>query len=229
MLTIGSKSARGPLVFFLHGLGDSGDGLKDIASFFVQRDPSQTWVLPTARVRPVTINGGATMNAWYDIVDLSHRSADSLTGFTESVEEVTALIQQETAQSNNRPCFVGGFSQGGVVAIAASYSGNLKVIVLLFGWFLFLTDFTLRKQKLNGCFALSTYVVQGVKCANPAPLLWVHGDLDDVVPISWGQRSFESLKPHVADAKFKKMAKLGHGIDMRVVMEIAAFIDEKKD
>ena len=57
----------------------------------------------------------------------------------------------------------------------------------------------------------------------------MHGDLDDVVPISWGQRSFESLKPHVADAKFKKMAKLGHGIDMRVVMEIAAFIDEKKD
>ncbi len=207
-LIVGKLSSSGPLIFFLHGLGDTGHGLADVAKFFTERNPSQTWVLPTAPVRPVTINGGARMNAWYDIADLSHRNADSLDGFEEAVQSCVNLVNE--TKSPGRPVFLAGFSQGGAIAIAAAYSGQID-------------------KNLSGLIALSTYCVQGVdsKCVSPAPLLMIHGQDDPMVSLEWGKKSFAMLKPHVRDAKFKEFPNLGHGIDMRVIHEMSEFLGEK--
>jgi predicted esterase len=173
-LVLGSKTAKGPLVFFLHGLGDSGEGVVPVAKFFVDRYEDQTWVLPTAPSRPVTINGGAAMNAWFDIPALQHRDPEALTGFEESVKNVTDLVKEHSTYG--RSVFLGGFSQGGVIALDVGYSGNIK--------------------GLAGVFGLSTYAVRGARSKDKdlPPLLMLHGTDDGVVPLTWGQTSFNLLK-----------------------------------
>lgn len=58
----GSHSAT---VVLMHGLGDSGDGLADLAEEWGKQLPHVKFILPTADQRPVTLNGGMRMNAWY--------------------------------------------------------------------------------------------------------------------------------------------------------------------
>lgn len=52
-------------IVFCHGLGDSGEGFADVAESFSRTMPWCKFILPTASTRPVTLNGGASMNAWY--------------------------------------------------------------------------------------------------------------------------------------------------------------------
>lgn len=112
-------SSKLPVVLFAHGLGDTGHGWRDVAEMLVAE---ATWVLPTAPTRPVTINGGARMPAWFDIVSLRERTLDKsgLAGFDESQAYLCGLLR--TLQATQRPLLVGGFSQGGAVAIGCAMS-----------------------------------------------------------------------------------------------------------
>jgi predicted esterase len=81
----------------MHGLGDSADGLADLAEMWAQRLPYIKFILPTAGNRPVTLNGGMRMNAWYDIVGLDDRASESCEGIEDSVERVKTILHQERA------------------------------------------------------------------------------------------------------------------------------------
>ena len=99
-------------VILMHGLGDSADGLSDIAESISNTAPHLKIILPTASSRPVTLNGGMRMNAWYDIVGLDDRSAESVEGIKSSVDRIQSLISSENA--NGIPCsriILAGFSQ----------------------------------------------------------------------------------------------------------------------
>lgn len=71
-------------VIIMHGLGDSSEGFADVAEMFSARMPHVKFVLPTAPRQPVTLNGGASMNSWYDIAGLDDRAAESCEGLQES-------------------------------------------------------------------------------------------------------------------------------------------------
>lgn len=79
----------------MHGLGDSGDGLADLAEMWAKKLPHVKFVLPTADQRPVTLNGGMRMNAWYDIVGLDDRSSESCDGIEASVERIKTILHNE--------------------------------------------------------------------------------------------------------------------------------------
>lgn len=79
----------------MHGLGDSADGLADLAEEWAKQMPYVKFILPTAEQRPVTLNGGMRMNAWYDIVGLDDRASESCEGIERSVDRVRALLQHE--------------------------------------------------------------------------------------------------------------------------------------
>ena len=55
-------------VVLMHGLGDSADGWQSMAEQWASVFPYIKFILPTAPRRPVTLNGGMPMPAWYDIV-----------------------------------------------------------------------------------------------------------------------------------------------------------------
>ncbi|MBN8265536.1 MAG: carboxylesterase, partial [Xanthomonadales bacterium] len=100
-------------VLWLHGLGADGHDFAPIVPELVRREwPALRFVFPHAPVRPVTINGGMRMRAWYDIrdLDLAHRA--DLEGVAASVAEVEALVAREEARGvPPERLLLAGFSQ----------------------------------------------------------------------------------------------------------------------
>ena len=82
-------------VLWLHGLGADGNDFAPIVPELVRPGwPSLRFVFPHAPVRPVTINNGVPMRAWYDIVALDLANRADETGVNQSVEQVEALREQ---------------------------------------------------------------------------------------------------------------------------------------
>ena len=128
-------------MIFLHGLGDTGHGWAGILNTI--RPDHVKLVCPTAPSIPVTLNGGYVMPAWYDIRDIAQdRSAirEDLDGVEASTKVLEALIDMEARELKNESksrIIVGGFSQGGAIALNAVLRA---------------------KQNWAGCVALSTYI-----------------------------------------------------------------------
>ena len=169
-------------VIWLHGLGADGNDFVPILPELVRRDwPAIRFVFPHAPVRPVTINNGMAMRAWYDIreMDLANRADEQ--GVAESVAQVEALIAREGERGIPPSRIVlAGFSQGGAVTLAAGLR---------------------RRELLAGLVALSTYVpaAQGaqaalVEGAARQPVFMAHGSHDPVVPYAAGKQSAELLR-----------------------------------
>lgn len=182
--TVEHETAANPAwtILWLHGLGADGHDFAPIVPELVQRDwPAVRFVFPHAPVRGVTINNGARMRAWYDIVDfdLARRADES--GVDASVAQVEALIAREAERGTPASRIVlAGFSQGGAVTLAAGLR---------------------RGEPLAGLVALSTYLPMAQRLlaeATPAsraqPVFMAHGTHDPVVPFAAGQRSAQALQ-----------------------------------
>src|ERR1700681_694442 len=102
-------------VIWLHGLGADGHDFEPIVPEIV-RAGERAWrfIFPNAPVRPVTINGGMSMRAWYDIMGLDKTAAEDTAGFRSTDAEVRQLIENEGARGIPPSRVVlAGFSQGG--------------------------------------------------------------------------------------------------------------------
>lgn len=129
------------------------------------------YVFPHAPMRPVTINFGMVMRAWYDVLGMDVSNGIDRKGFLESVDHLRALIQREleTGVPSDR-IFLAGFSQGGAIAL---HTG-------------------LRYEKpLRGILGLSTYLpTAGSLAAEKSeanegiPIFMAHGKFDPLVSIS---------------------------------------------
>ena len=170
-------------VIWLHGLGADGHDFEPIVDELDLDDlPPIRFVFPHAPTRPVTINGGYVMRAWYDIVspDFSQRREDAQ-GVHESAQQIEALIARENARGiPDQRIVLAGFSQGGAIAL---HSG-LR-----------------HKQRLAGILALSTYVPLADTLAAEAhaanrdvPIFMAHGHGDTVIPYDFAQRSCALLQ-----------------------------------
>jgi len=168
-------------VIWLHGLGADGNDFAPIVPQLVDPAwPALRFVFPHAAVRPVTINGGMPMRAWYDIAAADLVARQDETGIRASVAEVEALIAREHERGvPSEHIVLAGFSQGGAIALAAGLR---------------------HAQTLAGIIALSTYVplhptlAAERHAANAAtPIFWGHGSADPVVPMPRGSESRDLL------------------------------------
>ena len=81
-------------ILWLHGLGADGHDFVPIVPELLRRGwPALRFVFPHAPVRPVTINNGVPMRAWYDIVDIDLANRADESGVSQSVEQVEALVR----------------------------------------------------------------------------------------------------------------------------------------
>ena len=194
-------------VLWLHGLGADGHDFAPIVPELVRREwPALRFVFPHAPVRPVTINGGMRMRAWYDIrdLDLAHRA--DLEGVAASVADVEALVAREEARGvPPERVLLAGFSQGGAVTLAAGLA---------------------RARPLAGLVALSTYLPMGAPQAQSAcapqapaqPVFMAHGQFDPVVPQRGGEAAAQALRA------------LGFGVEWRTYpMQHAVCAEEIRD
>src|SRR4051812_18497996 len=108
-------------VIWLHGLGADGNDFAPIVPELVDaRWPGVRFVFPHAPVRPVTVNNGAPMRAWYDIKGMAIADKQDAEGIRASIEEVETLIARELERGVPAERIVlAGFSQGGAMALSA--------------------------------------------------------------------------------------------------------------
>lgn len=169
-------------VIWLHGLGaDNNDFVPLVPELVRPHWPALRFVFPNAPVRPVTINNGARMRAWYDIVDFDLANRADEAGVLESVAQVDALVEREAARGVPASrVILAGFSQGGAVTLAVGLR---------------------RREPLGGLIGLSTYL-PAIRTADAAlaagahcqPVFMAHGRQDPVVPIGAGEQSAAWLR-----------------------------------
>lgn len=166
-------------VIWLHGLGADGHDFEPIVpELRLPPDMPLRFVFPHAPVRPVTLNGGMAMRAWYDILTLDRNGLQDEAGIRDSA----ALLEQWIAREQERGIaanriVVAGFSQGGAIALHAGLRAT---------------------RTLAGIMALSTYLpLQDVFAEEVAPsdvpIFMAHGALDPVLPMALGRESADLL------------------------------------
>lgn len=201
-------------VIWLHGLGADGHdfepvvGAMDLASL-----PPTRFVFPHAPMRPVTINGGYVMRAWYDIVsaDFSQRREDPQ-GVRESAGMAEALLARELARGVAAEHVVlAGFSQGGAIALHAGLR---------------------HSRRLAGILALSTYLplVDTVAAErHPAnaqtPVFMAHGRDDEVIPYSFAKLSYGLLSQLSQPISWHSYFT-GHTVCLDELRDIAQWLTE---
>jgi phospholipase/carboxylesterase len=169
-------------ILWLHGLGADGNDFAPIVPELVDPAwPPLRFVFPHAPVRPVTINNGLSMRAWYDIAAFDLNARQDEAGMRASIGEVETLIARERSRGvPSEHIVLAGFSQGGAIALAAGLR---------------------HPEKLGGIIALSTYLplhatLAGERHAANAtlPIFWGHGTLDPVVILQRGTDSRDLLQ-----------------------------------
>ncbi len=197
-------------VIWMHGLGaDAHDFEPAVPMLDLGPAAPVRYVFPNAPRRPVTINGGAVMPAWYDIRSLDRDTLEDEdeAGLRESATEIERLVEREAARGiDTDRILLAGFSQGGALAL--------------------FTGLRYRKQ-LAGIIALSTYlpltdIVVTERQGDP-PIFMGHGTLDDVVPIRFGRSSRKKLHGMGYNVRWKEYP-MAHAVIPEEIADIRDFL-----
>lgn len=198
-------------VIWLHGLGADGHDFEPVVPELVRPgERALRFVFPHAPVRPVTINNGFPMRAWYDVVEIGRDSAQDEAGIRASASAVEALVAREVARGIRAERIVlAGFSQGGAMALFAG---------------------TRHAARLAGIIGLSCYLPLATTLATErsaanldTPLFLAHGTLDPVVAPALGEVSRERLMAAGYRVEWHSYA-MPHSVSAGEIADIAAFL-----
>jgi phospholipase/carboxylesterase len=212
-VVIEPKGEHKATIIWLHGLGDSGNGFAPIAPELKLPDSlGVKFIFPHAPVRPVTINNGMAMRAWYDIKSMDMESRADLEGVLESSAQVEQLIEAEIAAGiDSSNIMLIGFSQGGVISLHLG------------------TRYT---KPLAGIVALSTYMcnaqsLQKEKSAENqnTPVFFAHGQQDEVVPLFLGNAAYQTMQQNGYKIEWKEYV-MQHNVCLPEINDISQFIQD---
>lgn len=200
-------------VIWLHGLGADGHDFEPIVPELVRSHwPAMRFVFPHAPVRPVTINGGMAMRAWYDITSLDfNQPREDSAGVDASCAEVERLIERENDRGvPDSRIVLAGFSQGGAITLAHGLR---------------------RPQALAGLVALSTYVPLAEQtmaklsdAARSMPIFMAHGSRDPVIPCAVGERSAHRLQAASLQLQWQRYP-MEHAVCLEEIRDLAAWME----
>ncbi len=174
-------------IIWLHGLGADGEDFVPVAEQMALPVPVR-YVFPHAPTRPVTINGGYVMRAWYDITMAApargltgnsdaHQDAEGIRASQAEIEKLIARERQRGVATAN--IYLAGFSQGGAIVLHTGLRHGAQ---------------------LGGILALSTYLpLAGIfdheasPAARQTPIFMAHGRSDPIIPYALGQSSAQKL------------------------------------
>ena len=201
-------------IIWLHGLGADGNDFAPIVPELVDPAwPPLRFVFPHAPVRPVTVNNGVPMRAWYDIAGFDLVARQDEVGVRASIAAVEALIARENERGvRSEHIVLAGFSQGGAVALAA----GLRHV-----------------RTLAGIVALSTYVPIHASLAlerDPAnattPIFFGHGTADPVVVLQRGVDS-RNLLQAMGYAVDWHTYPMGHAVCAQEIADLRAWLGHR--
>jgi phospholipase/carboxylesterase len=207
------ETGRNPTgaVIWLHGLGADGHDFAPIVPQLVApEDRPLRFVFPHAPVRPVTVNGGMSMRAWYDILGFNRGIPDDEAGIRASDAEVASLIRRENQRGilTNR-IVLGGFSQGGAISL---FSGPRYA------------------EKLAGIMGLSCYMLledtlpaERTRINYSTPVFLAHGTQDPVVDFRRGAAARQLLEAGGYPVEWHAYP-MPHSVSAQEILDIAAWL-----
>ena len=199
-------------VIWLHGLGADGHDFEPIVPELDLPDTlAVRFVFPHAPMRPVTINGGMIMRAWYDILSLEGVRREDDAGVRASQASVEALIAREHARGVPASRLVlAGFSQGGAIALQTGLR---------------------HAERLAGIMALSTYLplpstlaAEASPANRAVPIFMAHGRHDTLIPIERATISREALRKAGYDVEWHDYA-MEHAVCAEEIADIATWLN----
>lgn len=196
-------------VIWLHGLGASGHDFEPVVpELGLPEDTAVRFIFPHAPNLPVTINGGMSMPAWYDIKAMDIDRVVDTEQLRASADAVAKLVEQQKHKGiPPERIIIAGFSQGGAVAYELGLS---------------------YPERFGGVLALSTYfatadTVQRSEANADVPISVYHGTFDPMVPESLGVRSVETLKEMGYDPSYQTFP-MEHSVCLEEIQDIGRFI-----
>ena len=195
-------------VIWLHGLGADGHDFEPIVPE-LNLDVPIRFVFPHAPKRPVTINGGMEMRAWYDIDPGSPLSG------TDEIRMSAAAVQDLVDAENNKGIptdriVLAGFSQGGVVALHLGLR---------------------TESRFAGLMALSTYVHDHENVGTEVsfvsidtPIFMAHGIADPMIPITRAVTSRDALTALNYQVDWREYG-MGHHVCPEELVDIKGFLE----
>jgi phospholipase/carboxylesterase len=198
-------------VIWLHGLGADGhDFVPIVEELRLPPTMAVRFIFPHARPRPVTINNGFVMRAWYDITGLGPDRKEDDAGIRESAAVVRGYIEQENAKGvASERIVIAGFSQGGAIALQAALR---------------------HPQRLAGVMALSTYLplrdtvaAEATPANRDVPILMCHGLRDQMVPATLGKASRDLLQSLGYSIEWQAYP-MEHQVCMEEVLDISKWL-----
>lgn len=199
------------LVIFMHGLGDTANGWA--SAFPLPGLPNCKYILPTAATIPVTLNGGMPMPSWFDIFGLDDTAPDDEAGIKRAAERVLRIVEAEVA--NGIPVeriVVGGFSQGGAVALATAYS---------------------YEQKFAAVLGMSSWLPNSIGKGEPSAamkssnVLMCHGESDTTVPLKWAKMSQAALSAMQVQVELKTYPNMAHSASQQELSDVRRFVKDR--
>lgn len=207
----GARDDARASVIWLHGLGADGHDFEPIVpELRLPGELSVRFVFPHAAPRPVTLNGGMSMRAWYDIIALGGNARQDAEGIRASAEQIQALMQRENDRGvPDERIVLAGFSQGGAVALHLGLR---------------------HPRKLAGIMALSTYLPLAESVEEErspvnadTPILMCHGSMDQVIEPRMGEISREKLEALGYPVEWHDYP-MAHQVCMEEIQEISAWL-----
>lgn len=164
-------------VIWMHGLGADAQDMAGLAGQ-LPLTVSLRHVCLDAPMRPVTLNNGMLMRAWYDITGMSLMDREDSVGVKQSEQLIRRAIDDQLAEGfTAQQIFLAGFSQGGAMAL---YTG------------LHMT------QQLGGIVALSAYLPLASTCTvrlnRITPMFLAGGVYDPLVLPAWSRQCVDAFR-----------------------------------
>lgn len=198
-------------IIWMHGLGaDAHDFEPIVPHLKIPAQRGVRFIFPNAPVRPVTVNGGMMMRAWYDILGVDIPRSEDAAGVRASAELITRLIEREKDQGIPAERIVlAGFSQGGAMALHTGlrYPQQLAGILALSCYIPLLSTLAEERHEAN----------QGI------PIFIAHGTFDPVIPIQYGR----ATKQHLLDLGYTLESHeypMGHEVNLEEIQAIGDWL-----
>ena len=200
-------------IIWMHGLGADGhDFVPVIPELKLPASLKIKFVFPHAPIRPVTLNNGMEMRAWYDLLSLDRSKTAKEDDILNSVSWINQMLDEEIQSSTaSDKILLAGFSQGGVIALHAGIR---------------------YPNKLAGIMALSTYIPftdnvleQASDTQQGIPIFAAHGELDPVIPFA----SWQDYVPKLEAVGYEVEAKayrMEHSLCLEEINDISEWLQK---
>jgi phospholipase/carboxylesterase len=199
---------RGSVVW-LHGLGADGHDFEPIVSLLGL--PIVRFVFPNAPARPVTINGGMVMPAWYDIVSFGGDGpGERVADVRHSARLIEAVLEREEKRGiPSSRIVLAGFSQGAAMALHVGVRFPRPLLGIMV---------------LSGYEALAeTREAEAGEANRATPMLFCHGTYDPLVGIERGRRAYQAYARPQRKAEWHEFP-MGHEVSPEEIVVIREWL-----